>query len=249
MRAFCVLFKVAHLYVRARTYTCACMCDDWARRGWWIACIRVCVCVSACIECFCALHASIMSSLCANTHSCVSDRQRVNVYSCMRAHPFVPVLGLCVCVSVLICSSVCMSLPVRACRSTHQHYLGNSCFSSMNSIMRRVTWMNICIWMWHTLVVWGAVRSDSCLQKFMRLSLRAYSLFSFGLCVCVWARVHVYNSVCWHVCVYVYNEHPVSITQAGVVPSARPQTSCLHCGSTQRCHRLPRKEQCLIKKL
>ncbi len=67
--------------------------------------------------------------------------------------------------------------------------------------------------------------------------------------MCVCACVYVYVSVCLHVCVYVYSEHPVSITPAGVVPSARPQTSCLHSGSTQRCHRLPRKEQRLIKKL
>lgn len=92
-----------------------------------------------------------------------------------------------------------------------------------------------------------------CAFRFM--SAEVYAAFSACILslqlwfMCVWARVHVYNSVCWHVCVYVYNEHPVSITQAGVVPSARPQTSCLHCGSTQRCHRLPRKEQCLIKKL
>lgn len=56
--------------------------------------------------------------------------------------------------------------------------------------------------MWHTLVVWGAVRSDSCLQKFMWLSLRAYSLFSFGLCVCVCGRECMCTTVC--VGMYVY---------------------------------------------
>ncbi|MED6291142.1 hypothetical protein CHARACLAT_020496 [Characodon lateralis] len=38
------------------------------------------------------------------------------------------------------------------------------------------------------------------------------------------------------------------LRRASRVPSATPQTSCLHSGSTQRRHRLPRKEQHLIKK-
>lgn len=211
----------------------------------------MCVCVSACIECFCALHASIMSSLCANTHSCVSDRQRVNVYSCMRAHPFVPVLGLCVCVSVLICSSVCMSLPVRACVQKHTSTLFREFLLQQYEFHNAPRHMNE--YMYLNVAYISSV--GGCAFRFM--SAEVYAAFSacilslqlWFMCVCVWARVHVYNSVCWHVCVYVYNEHPVSITQAGMVPSARPQTSCLHCGSTQRCHRLPRKEQCLIKKL
>lgn len=49
----------------------------------------------------------------------------------------------------------------------------------------------------------GAVRSDSCLQKFMRLSLRAYSLQLWFMCVCVGASACVQQCVLACMCICV----------------------------------------------
>lgn len=167
----------------------------------------VCVCVSACIECFCALHASIMSSLCANTHSCVSDRQRVNVYSCMRAHPFVPVLGLCVCVSVLICSSVCMSLPVRACVQKHTSTLFREFLLQQYEFHNAPRHMNE--YMYLNVAYISSV--GGCAFRFM--SAEVYAAFSacilslqlwfMCVCVCVGASACVQQCVLACMCICV----------------------------------------------
>ena len=125
---------------------------------------------------------------CVHAHSCVNDRQCVRVHSCMCAHP-------CLCVCVCVC--VCVSASFNACRCTHHHYLELIFHSAV--FFNAHFHMSVCECVVHISIV-GAVPSDSCLHKFLRLFLCVciLSLQLGFVCVCVC----VGTSVC--VCMYVY---------------------------------------------